>query len=252
MRLDQLLVNKGLAASRTQSQKLIRAGYVYLRVADLWQLIDKPSSDIAPDTELKVELGNEQTYVSRAGIKLAAALDHLQLSVEGKIALDVGQSTGGFSDCLLARGIARVIGIDVGSGQLASSLRTNKRLTCIEGINARYLTPQDLARYHFPPVFDLIVMDVSFISQTLILPRLPELLAEDGDLVSLVKPQFEVGPEGIGKGGIVKDTSRYQAVEHKISHTLEALGLARRDYFDSPITGGDGNREFFLHATKKR
>jgi len=162
--------------------------------------------------------------------------------VRGRNCLDVGQSTGGFTDCLLQAGAARVVGVDVGHGQLHPRLRADARVACIEGVNARALAEAPL------PVrsFECIVADVSFISLALVLPQLPPLLAADGAMLLLVKPQFEVGPENVGKGGIVRDSALYAQVETKLRQVCAALALAVRDWFESPITGSDGNREFFL------
>jgi 23S rRNA (cytidine1920-2'-O)/16S rRNA (cytidine1409-2'-O)-methyltransferase len=168
--------------------------------------------------------------------------------VSGYFCLDVGQSTGGFSDCLLQAGAARVVGVEVGHGQLHPRLKDDPRLACLEGINARHLTAADLGG-HFPAQgFDLIVADASFISLTLLLPSFPALLRPGGRILALVKPQFEVGPKNLGKGGIVRDTSLYARVEAKIRAACAECGLEVQDWFDSPITGSDGNREFFALA----
>ncbi|MEF3063675.1 TlyA family RNA methyltransferase [Pandoraea apista] len=272
LRADQALVSRGLAASRTAAQRLIDTGRVYF--AGTETALKKASQVVADDEDLEVRaaadgLPGEDRYVSRGGLKLAGALAQTGLDVTGRIALDVGLSTGGFADCLLQAGVARVVGVDVGHGQLNQRLATEPRLVSLEGINARHLSREmlderltqctdDAARD--TPVaaltavpeagFDLIVGDVSFISLTLILPSLAPLLAATGDLLMLVKPQFEVGREHIGRGGLVKDAAQYAQVETKIRTACEALALTVAAWLDSPIAGGDGNREFFVHARR--
>ncbi|WP_105103726.1 TlyA family RNA methyltransferase [Microbulbifer pacificus] len=248
-RLDLLLVERNLASSRTHARKLIDAGRVLLRDGPNWRPAAKASQAVSEDAQLSVEPLPEDRYVSRAGLKLAGILDHTKLDPTGWRALDVGCSTGGFSDCLLQRGAALVVGVDVGRDQLAEPLREHPRMHLFEGINARYLTADQLAPFADEP-FDAVVMDVSFISQTLILPQLPPLLKAGGHLLSLVKPQFEVGPEGIGKGGLVRDPALYQGVQENIQATCSSLGLQVKSFIESPITGGDGNREFLLWAQK--
>ncbi|MEW5782431.1 MAG: TlyA family RNA methyltransferase [Pseudomonadota bacterium] len=240
LRADALLVRQGLAPSRTAAQRLIELG----RVSLAGEAITKPAQLLPESAVLTLAPAAEAEYVSRGGIKLAGALDRTGLVVAGKTCLDIGQSTGGFTDCLLQHGAAKVVGIDVGHGQLHPRLATDPRVECHEGINARELANSALAGRHF----DLIVADVSFISLTLILPQLPPFLAPHGEMLLLVKPQFEVGPEHIGKGGIVSDGSLYPAVRDKLTACCAAHHLAVLDWFASPITGGDGNREFFLHA----
>jgi 23S rRNA (cytidine1920-2'-O)/16S rRNA (cytidine1409-2'-O)-methyltransferase len=214
--------------------------------------VAKASLDLAEDTPLEVLPDAADRYVSRGGVKLAGALAHAGLDVSGWTCLDVGQSTGGFTDCLLQAGAARVVGVEVGHGQLHPRLRHAPRVTCLEGINARHLSPADLGE-HFPEGgFDLIVADASFISLTLLLPRFPALLHADGRVLALVKPQFEVGPAGLGKGGLVRDAGLYAGVEEKLRAACAAAGLEVRGWFDSPIAGGDGNREFFVLARLSR
>lgn len=242
MRADQLLVESGLAASRTAAQKMIAAG----RVSIGGTLIKKPALDLPVGSALSVRHDEADRYVSRGGLKLAGALAITGLTATGKHCLDVGQSTGGFTDCLLQAGAAHVVGVDVGHGQLHSSLQGDPRVTALEGINCRTLKASELGEALPPQGFALIVGDVSFISMTLILPCLPPLLAQDGNLLLLVKPQFEVGPENIGKGGIVRDPALYGEVEHKFRTAARAIGLTVHAWLDSPITGGDGNREFFI------
>lgn len=265
MRLDQLLLHKKLARSRSQSQKLISAGLVSVREGGAWLVVKKVSASYSEMTELKVEAGDEQKYVSRAGLKLAGALAAFHYSPEKHVCLDVGQSTGGFTDCLLQHGATKVVGVDVGKQQLDPSLRGDSRVVCLEGINARAL-PHALLQEHATikrfaatkknpkslGVFDLIVMDVSFISQTLIIPELPCVLKDGGHFISLVKPQFEVGPQGIGKGGIVKNEALFADVEKAIRQTVENHGMCVKGFIESPLLGGDGNKEFFLYAQKPK
>lgn len=238
LRADQLLVERGLAPSRTVAQRLIEAG----RVSWVEGVIAKASLILPLNAELAVADDATDRYVGRGGIKLAGALAHTKLDVRGKACLDVGQSTGGFTDCLLQAGAASVTGVDVGHSQLHPKLRDDPRVTCIEGINARELQKSAVVTRHY----GLIVADLSFISLTLVLPQLPTLLAEGGDMLLLVKPQFEVGPEHVGKGGIVRDVALYPQVETRLRQAAEAAGLRVLDYFDSPISGTDGNREFFI------
>ncbi|WNO09106.1 TlyA family RNA methyltransferase [Teredinibacter sp. KSP-S5-2] len=245
VRLDALLVNKALCHSRTHAQALISEGKVEVKIAGDWEICSKASKKIAEDAELKVSASDTQKYVSRAGLKLEAALRKADISLDGMCALDVGQSTGGFTDCLLQHGISKVVGVDVGHSQLVRALASDPRVFCYENINAREL---DFTHIRDAGIreFDLIVMDVSFISQTLILPRLIQFMKSGGHLISLVKPQFEVGPEGIGKGGMVKHSDLYQIVEEKIREAVTSLGLTVSNYFESVIKGGDGNTEFFI------
>lgn len=248
-RIDQLLVLKGLAPSRMLAQKLIRQACVSIKKTGKWQLITKPSFQVEDDIELKIEKNELQKYVSRAGFKLEGALIHTQFSVSNLTVLDIGQSTGGFTDCLLQRGVKQVIGVDVGHGQLHPTLREDDRVICFEGVNARVLSIYEPIQKYCKEIA-LAVMDLSFISQKLVLPELPTLLPQAFHLISLVKPQFEVGKEGVGKGGIVKDTHLYSDVEQGIRSTLSDLGFRVLDYFASPIEGGDGNKEFFVYAQK--
>ena len=239
-RADTLLVQQGLAPSRTAAQRLIEAG----RVAWDDETIFKPAQVLPDNARLNVAPAPHAEYVSRGGTKLAGALRHAGIDVQGRDCLDIGQSTGGFTDCLLQQGAARVVGIDVGHGQLHPAIAADPRVESHEGINARALQKSALAGRQF----DLIVADVSFISLTLVIPQLPPLLTRLGELLLLVKPQFEVGPDNLGKGGIVTDPSLYPAVRDKIARCCAQHHLAIRAWFDSPITGSDGNREFFLHA----
>lgn len=250
-RLDLLLVERGLADTRTRAQRLIKEGRVEAELGQ-WQRLDKPSFKLSPDTPLRVEQSEQDRFVSRGALKLLHALTALQPSLSGITALDVGQSTGGFTDCLLQQGVAKVVGIEVGHDQLHPRLRQDTRVICHEGYNARALEPT--LRDHTPDSagFDLAVMDVSFISQTLILPSLAPLLRPDGLLITLVKPQFEAGPAHIGKGGLVRDTTVYALVREKIEACCRDNGLTPLWWDESPITGGDGNHEFLLAAQRER
>ena len=245
-RADALLVTQKLAPSRTAAQWLIKEG----RVSWAGGTINKPAMDLPDDTPLTVAADPDGHYVSRGGLKLAGALAQTGLKVAGKLCLDVGQSTGGFTDCLLQNGARHVVGVDVGHGQLHAQLRHDPAVTAIEGVNCRALTAADLGAAFPEGGFDLIVSDVAFISLTLILPQLPPLLAAHGDLLLLVKPQFEVGPENIGKGGIVRDPALYREVEKKLCDFGQNFGFTVRAWLDSPISGGDGNREFFIWLNK--
>lgn len=252
MRLDQFLLHKGLASSRTHAQDLIRSNQVFLVSAAEKKILSKPSFQVEDlDANIIVEAGPANRFVSRGGLKLEGALQHLKLEVKGLQVLDVGISTGGFTDCLLQNGAARVVGVDVGHDQLHSSLEQDMRVHLIEGVNARDID-QDLTVQQMTPTegFDLIVMDVSFISITLIIPKLVSLLKSGGHLISLVKPQFEVGVDGIGRGGLVKDPGLYSGVEDRVKIICESSGLSLKDYFNSTVEGKDGNHEFFVYAQK--
>lgn len=261
MRADQLLVLRGLAASRSQAQRLIDSGVRTLS-RNGWRTVAK-SDELLEDAELELLNAQESKYVSRGGLKLEGALQRSGISVQGKLCLDIGQSTGGFTDCLLQQGALHVVGVDVGHAQLHPRMRADTRVTCLEKINARELNATDLialcadsmpANSQFPSkikAFDLLVGDVSFISQTLLVPRWSELLNQGADLLMLVKPQFELQPSDLAKGGIVKDESLYVNVEQRIRQSYAQAGLAVKDYFESPIQGGDGNREFFVVAKKE-
>lgn len=253
MRADQLLVERGLAASRSQAQRLIASGVRWRLGSNVWRSVGKNGDDIPVNAELLLEDDAESRYVSRGGLKLEGALRRTGQPVEGLRCLDVGQSTGGFTDCLLQQGAASVLGVDVGHGQLHPRLRSDPRVLCVERCNARDLTPEGLAAaagLTAPPQFDLIVGDLSFISQTLVWPALAPLMADKAAVLMLVKPQFELQPEHIGKGGLVKDPASYSLVEMRMRQACEALGWRVLDYFESPITGGDGNREFLIWACR--
>jgi 23S rRNA (cytidine1920-2'-O)/16S rRNA (cytidine1409-2'-O)-methyltransferase len=242
MRADQLLVERGLASSRSQAQRLIASGVRWLD-RGAWKLVAKNGDELPGEAQIELLDMAEARYVSRGGLKLEGALRAGGIDVRGKRCLDVGQSTGGFTDCLLQHGAAHVTGVDVGHGQLHEKVRSDPRVMAIESVNARELSADQVG-----DEFDLIVGDLSFISQTLVLPALVPLLRPDGDLLMLVKPQFELQPGQVGKNGIVTDPSLYAVVERRIRDCCAALGLQVRGWHDSAIAGGDGNREFFVHA----
>ncbi len=250
MRVDQLLVERGLAASRSQAQRLIASGVQWRVGASAWRRVAKNGDELPAAAELLVLDEAEARYVSRGGLKLEGALNAAGWDVAGWRCLDVGQSTGGFTDCLLQRGAAQVVGLDVGHGQLHARLRSDPRVVCIEGLNARALLPGDARVPDAARGFDLVVGDVSFISLTLVLPGVVPLLQAGGRLLMLVKPQFELQPGQIGKGGIVRDPALYALVEARIREACAAQGLQVQAWLSSPIEGGDGNREFFVQATR--
>jgi 23S rRNA (cytidine1920-2'-O)/16S rRNA (cytidine1409-2'-O)-methyltransferase len=245
LRLDKLLLERGLASSRERAQALIIAGKVLVN----GQKIEK--SGTLTDREAKVQLlGEDLKYVSRGGLKLAKALEHRTIDVAGKVCLDIGASTGGFTDCLLQNGAARVIAVDTGHGQIDFRLRQDPRVRLLEKTNARYLTREQIGEY-----VDFIAMDVSFISATLVLPAVvaaafPQRPSErrGRKIVILVKPQFEVGREHVGKGGIVRDEAAQSAAVEKVRQEIIGLGFTKTDVIDSPILGAEGNREFLLYA----
>ncbi len=252
MRIDQLLVQRQLASTRSQAQRLIAGGVEWLQ-GEAWKRVAKNGDEVPDSAELRLLDDAEARYVSRGGLKLEAALKRIGLSVTGRTCLDVGQSTGGFTDCLLQAGAVRVVGLDVGQAQLHPSLRDDARVLCIEKVNAR--DPEAIAEALVDDEVldsgvDLLVGDLSFISQTLVLPSVVPLLKSGGHLLMLVKPQFELQPGQVGKGGIVRDPALYALVEQRLRDACAALDLAVQDWFDSPIEGGDGNREFFIHAIK--
>lgn len=243
-RLDKLLVARGLVYSRERAQSLILAGKVL--VDD--QKIDKAGAQVSSDSAIRL-LGEDLRYVSRGGLKLECALNHWRINVAGKICLDVGASTGGFTDCLLQYGAARVLAIDTGYGQMDFKLRQDPRVRLLEKTNARYLTHDALGE-----TADVIVMDVSFISATLVLPAVVASAfpsredRSEKQMVVLVKPQFEAGREQVGKGGIVRDeTAQVKSLE-KVRTAVAQLGAMQTDSIDSPILGSEGNREFLLYA----
>jgi 23S rRNA (cytidine1920-2'-O)/16S rRNA (cytidine1409-2'-O)-methyltransferase len=240
-RADQLLVERGLAESRAKAQALILAGLVS---AD-GRHIDKPGAALSEETPLAVA-GRDHPWVSRGGVKLAFALDHFAIDVASTVALDVGASTGGFTDVLLANGVLRVHAVDVGRGQLAWKLRQDPRVVVHEGVNARYLT-----RAEIPEPLDLVVCDASFIGLTTVLPAPLALAAERAALVALIKPQFEAGPQQVGKGGVVRDPAVHRAVCDRVAAWVGAQpGWHVVSLAESPIQGPAGNREFLLYARR--
>ncbi len=240
-RLDQLLVDRGLAESQERANALILAGAVSVN----GQRVDKAGQGVALDA--RVELAARQQYVSRGGFKLAGALDHWSIDITGKICFDAGASTGGFTDCLLQRGAAKVYAYDAGRGQLDWKLRNDPRVVSREGVNLRHCAElRDLS--HGAPPIDFAVCDVSFISMTLILPTVAAILAPHGGIVILIKPQFEVRREDVGKGGIVRDPALHDAACRRVREAVERLGF-HSDMISSPILGAEGNREFLLYAT---
>ncbi len=243
-RADQLLVERGLANSRSQAQRLIAAGVDWRVGQQAWQRIDKNGAVMPQDAELLLKDEAETRYVSRGGLKLEGALRATGLQVKGWTCLDVGQSTGGFTDCLLQQGAAQVTGVDVGHGQLHPRLHADPRVVCIEHCNARELSLAHCSQVHG---FALIVADLSFISLTLVLPALTTLLTEQGQMLLLVKPQFELQATDIGKGGLVQDPAKYVQVEERLRSSAQDVGLQVAHWLPSVITGGDGNHEFFIH-----
>jgi 23S rRNA (cytidine1920-2'-O)/16S rRNA (cytidine1409-2'-O)-methyltransferase len=235
-RVDQLLVERGLAESRAKAQALILAGTVIVN----GQKAEKAGQTVPADAEVRVL--DQLPFVSRGGFKLDAALTNFGIDVAGKVCLDIGASTGGFTDCLLQRGAARVYAVDVGVTQLHWKIRTDPRVVVKDHTNARYLKPEDIGE-----PCALAVCDVSFISVTLILPGIPPLLTGEGEMVILIKPQFEAGRREVGKGGIVRDPELHAAACRKVQEVVEASGY-RTSLMESPIQGAEGNREFLLHA----
>ena len=241
VRIDRLLVDRGLVESREKAQAIVMAGEV---LADE-QKVAKPGHQVPAKARIRL-LGGTPKYVSRAGAKLEAALERFSIEVTEKICLDVGASTGGFTDCLLQRGARKVYAIDVGKGQLHWNIRQHPRVVVREGMNARYLTSQIV-----PEAIDLACCDVSFISATLIVPAVAPLLKSDGQVLVLVKPQFEVGKGDVGKGGIVRDPALHRQAVRKLRQALEDCGFSRFEEMASPILGAEGNQEFLLHAWER-
>ena len=236
-RIDKLLVERGLADSRTKAQAMVMAGVVLVDE----QRVEKPSHQFDTNSAIRIKGGDDPTtrYVGRGGLKLEAALREFQIDVSGFVCLDVGASTGGFTDCLLQNGAKKVFAVDVGHNQIDWRLRNDPRVEVREGVNARYLTPDD-----FPQKFDLAVMDVSFISVTKVLPAIVLLLAAERSIVALIKPQFEVGRGEVGGGGIVRDEAKRLRVVEEVNNAAHALGLEVVNVIESPITGAEGNVEF--------
>lgn len=244
MRADQLIVQRSLAPTRSAAQRLIEHGAVRWLGPRGWAVPKKAGEDLPEHCELEITDDAELRWVSRAGLKLDAALVRTGLDVTGRHCLDVGQSTGGFTEVLLARGAASVVGVDVGHGQLHERVRSDPRVTALEGVNARHLTAAQLPRASY----DLVVADLSFISLTLVLDALLPLAQRD--LLLLVKPQFELQPGDIGKHGLVNDPVAHGHVKARMEAACRKRGLVLRDYFESTVAGGDGNREHFVWACK--
>lgn len=240
-RIDKLLFDRGLAESRTQAQALIIAGQVLVNE----QRIDKPGQTVDLSSDIRIK-GEMPRYVSRGGFKLEAALAQFQINPAEKICLDVGASTGGFTDCLLQHGASHVWAVDVGHNQLAWKIRQDARVTVIEGLNARHLADKE-----FGVQFDFVCIDVSFISLKMILPGVKAVLRQQGDCVALIKPQFEVGKGEVGKGGIVNDPVKHQRVINEVTDAARILGLHPVAVIDSPILGAEGNREFLIHLVNQ-
>ncbi len=247
VRLDKLILQRGLVTSREQAQALVLAGRVLVNE----QKIEKSGASVDDEAVIRV-LGDDMPYVSRGGLKLARALERWQIDVRDKVCMDIGTSTGGFTDCLLQHGASQVIAVDTGYGQIDMKLRNDSRVRLLEKTNARYLTSEQV----WPDVatrvpISLVAMDVSFISATLVLPAVVQCasVASSGfDLVVLVKPQFEVGRENVGKGGIVRDAEVQQMAVERVRAVVEELGGSEIDVIESPILGTEGNREYLLHT----
>ena len=242
MRIDVYLSENGFVASRTEAKRFIDECAVTVN----GKIVKKASFDVVGNEQIFVDKTVKE-FVSRGGLKLKGALDEFHIDVSGRLCLDVGASSGGFTDCLLQRGAAHVIAVDSGSGQLSESLRTDNRVTAIENYNARYMKAED-----FEYVPNLAVMDVSFISATYIIPSLSEVLADESDFVCLIKPQFEVGRSGLGKGGIVKDSKIRDLAVKKVLDCATDFGFLVKGIMQSPIKGGDGNIEFLAHFVKSK
>jgi 23S rRNA (cytidine1920-2'-O)/16S rRNA (cytidine1409-2'-O)-methyltransferase len=241
LRIDKLLVERGLVPSRERAQALILAGKVLVDE----QKVEKPGTPVGEESKIRL-LGEDLRYVSRGGLKLEAALQHWEIDVNGKVCLDVGASTGGFTDCLLQHGARKVIAVDTGYGQIDFKLRSDERVRLLEKTNARYLKTEEVGE-----AIDLIVLDVSFISATLVLPAVVNAARAFGGLPSVVvlaKPQFEVGRELVGKGGIVRDAEAQSAAVAKVKSAMRELGFEVGEAIESPILGMEGNREFLVYA----
>ena len=241
MRIDVFLANSGILQSRTEAKKFIENGWVFVDSKP----VDKPSMDVSGvEDRVFVDLSQKQ-FVSRGGIKLNGALKAFNVDPHGKKCLDIGASSGGFTDCLLQQGASHVIAVDSGYGQIAQCLRENDRVTVIENYNARYMKPTD-----FSYVPELVVMDVSFISATYIIPQIYECLCESGEFICLIKPQFEVGKDGLGKGGVVKDSKVREQAFRRVLDFAGQQGFSLRGTIESPIRGGDGNIEYLAYFVK--
>jgi 23S rRNA (cytidine1920-2'-O)/16S rRNA (cytidine1409-2'-O)-methyltransferase len=250
VRIDKLLVERGLLPSRERAQAMLLAG----RVLVDGQKIEKPGANVEADAEIRL-LGDDLKYVGRGGLKLEAALNQWKIDINQRTCMDVGASTGGFTDCMLQHGAAEVIAVDTGYGQIAARLRSDRRVKLLENTNARYLTDEKLRSAGGVGAVSFVAADVSFISVTLILPAVVETITaahpEQREFVILVKPQFEVGRERVGKGGIVRDAAVQEDAVKRVSTAVKELGGRTLDVIDSPIMGAEGNREFLLHAEWK-
>jgi 23S rRNA (cytidine1920-2'-O)/16S rRNA (cytidine1409-2'-O)-methyltransferase len=235
-RLDLIVVEKGMAKSRQRAQAIIMAGKVLVNERP----VNKPGFFVSSEDRIELK-GTDIPYVSRGGLKLEAALDELSLDVAGSICIDVGASTGGFTDCLLQHGVERVYAVDVGYGQLAWKLRQDPRVTVIERTNVRYMTADAI-----PAPVDLVTIDVSFISLKIVVPAIIKFLKSDASILALIKPQFEVGKKQVGKGGVVKQPELHQQVIKDLSEFFETIKLAPHSVYPSPLLGPKGNREFFI------
>ena len=251
VRIDKLLVERGMAPSRERAQALVLAGRVLVNE----QKVEKAGAGVEQDAEIRL-LGEDLRYVGRGGLKLEAALENWEIDLTGRACMDVGASTGGFTDCMLQHGAAEVIAVDTGYGQIAARLRADARVKLLEKTNARYLTAEQVVQAGAQAAISFIAVDVSFISVTLVLPAALEAAfgkdrpaaGQKREIVVLVKPQFEVGRQHVGKGGIVRDQAAQQGAVLKVRQKVEALGGRYIESMDSPILGAEGNREFLLHA----
>ncbi len=241
-RLDKILVERGLVPSRERARALIMAGQVVVND----HAIDKAGAMVSLDAAIRLK-GEDIPFVSRGGLKLAKALEHFAVNVSGLVCIDVGASTGGFTDCLLQQGAAKVYAVDVGYGQLAWKLRTDQRVVNLEKTNIRYLEPDRLG-----DVPQMAVIDASFISLDKVLPNTLRLIAPDAEIVALIKPQFEVGRGEVGKGGVVRDEKKHEAVVEAVRETAISLALEVCGVVESPIQGPKGNREFLIHLRKRK
>jgi len=251
-RLDLRLVEMGFVETRSKAQQLIRSGSVEVQINRMWEVIEEPAFDVSAKSqdELRVKNSSLLKFVSRGGVKLDQALEKTKLSIEGFRVLDIGQSTGGFSDCVLQRGAILVIGVDVGSAQLHKSLQSHPRVVSIEKLHAADLNSSEDFLRHVADHVDLIVADVSFISLTKVLGSSLEYLKPGGYVLALVKPQFELDRQALNNKGIVKDPKRFLEVEDQMRTFATTCGLNVLDYFPSSLKGQDGNQEFFIYAQK--
>lgn len=242
IRLDQYLYDNGYCRSRSLGAKLIRGGYVFVDGKEC----TKPAEKISPDSHVEINENSLTRYVSRGGLKLEAALQEFGVELRGLLCIDIGASTGGFTDCLLQHGARRVYAVDSGTDQLHPSLKKNECVVSMENVNARFLDESMV------PVAPLVVMDVSFISQSLLYPAVSKVLAEGGTFISLIKPQFEVGRDSIGSGGIVRNEKKRLECIEKLREEAKKHGLVMKNVIPSPITGGDGNTEYLALFHKER